>query len=422
MATSPRSWHREDDSLVHLAAFGGAPHLDSPWAPWPAFTQSEVEAVAGVLRSGRVNYWTGGFGREFEAEYSQSLGRKHALCVANGTLALELALRAFAIGPGDEVLVPCRTFIATASAVVAVGATPVLADVDSVHGLLDLSSAEELLTASTRAIIPVHLGGMPCDMTAMCEFARKHSLIVIEDCAQAHGARWLDGAVGSHGDAAAFSFCQDKIITTGGEGGMLLLDDQDAYERAWSYRDHGKSRVLVEQPSTGSARTVRYIHESLGSNWRLTEMQSVIGLLQLRRLPEIVETRTSNARVLARGLSGLPGVRVPAVPGGATPSYYRQYVTIVPRELAPGWNRDRILEACAAEGVPCFEGSCADIGREQAMVDYAGGDRPGATTLGANSLALLVHPGLTTSYMEQVVAAVGKVMRAAQHTPWPEAG
>lgn len=407
--------------LNHLAAFGGSPHVTEQPTHWPTFLNSEITAVSEVLVSGRVNYWTGEHGRRFENMYAESLGRSHALCVANGTLALELALRAFRIGPDDEVIVPCRTFLASASCVVAVGATPVLVDVDTEHGLIDLSHARSLITTKTRAVIAVHVGGMPCDMTAVVDFAREFNLFVVEDCAQAHGARWKDREVGSFGDAAAFSFCQDKIITTGGEGGMLVLDDAEAFDRAWSYRDHGTSRTLSEAPSDAPVRTFRYIHTSFGSNWRLTEMQSVLGIGQLLRLPESLVIRRANAKVITEGLAAVRGIRVPAVPEHAMPSYYRLYLQIDPHVLAPGWTRNRVLEACAAEGIPCFEGSCSDIGLEQAMTPYAGSERPAAKALGAKSIALLVHPGLSSSYVAAVAEAIAKVMQVAVVAPWPAA-
>jgi dTDP-4-amino-4,6-dideoxygalactose transaminase len=253
------------------------------FAPWPHHEPDELEAVTRVLASGRTNYWTGSEAREFEREYAAALGRRHAIALHNGTLALELALHAFGIGPDDEVITTARTFIASASAAVMRGATPVIADVDRDSGNLTAETAAACITPRTRAIIPVHLGGWPVDMPALMDLARQHGLVVIEDCAQAHGAS-IDGRpVGAFGDAAAFSFCQDKILTTGGEGGLLALDDEGAWRRSWAFKDHGKSYEAVYEREHPNG--FRWLHESFGTNWRMLEVQAAIGRLQLRKLP-----------------------------------------------------------------------------------------------------------------------------------------
>jgi len=400
-----------------LAIDGGSPVRTSPLPSWPAPGDLEVEAVERVLRSGRLNYWPGTEGRDLERDYAEQLGRSHAIAVANGTLALELALRAFGVGPGDEVVVPARTFIATASAAVAVGARPVVADIDPESGNMTADTVSAVLTERTRAIVPVHLGGWPVDMDSILELARARDLVVIEDCAQAHGATYRGrpaGALASH--AAAFSFCQDKIIAAG-EGGILVLDDEDAFTRAWEYKDHGKSlaKLATPDPEAGAA-TFRWLVDSFGTNWRLSETGAALVRAGLAQLPEWHAARTRNAHAIAKGLRGVPGLRIPLPHADSAHAFYRLYGLIELEELAEGWDRDRITAAIAAEGVPVQYGTCAEIYREAAMVDagYAPAQRlAGAAYAHERSVAFFVHPTLTPTDIADTIAATRKVMEAA---------
>lgn len=387
---------------------------EAPFPPWPVFAEDEVEAASSVLRSGRVNQWTGDEVRAFEAEYAAALGVPRAIALANGTLALELALVALGIDDGDEVITTSRTFIASASAVVMRGATPVIADIDPASQNITADTIAPCITPRTRAIIAVHLAGWPCDMPAIMALAAKHDLLVIEDCAQAHGATIGGRPVGSFGHAAAFSFCQDKIITTGGEGGLLVLQDEDAFRRAWAFKDHGKSYAACFECE--HAPGFRWLHESFGTNWRLTEFQAAIGRIQLRKLPEWTARRRANATVLIDGLSAIPGLDVPAPPADIGHAYYKFYAFIDPDRLAAGWSNQHVAAAVAAEGVPCQTGSCSEIYLEKAFVQQSLGPAqrlPNAMRLAATSLMLLVHPTLGEAHMRRAVKAVEKVMAAA---------
>lgn len=401
-----------------LTIDGGTPIRTDPFAPWPVFDDEVVQRVAEVLRSGRLTYWAGPHGRAFERAYAASLGRAHGVAVANGTLALELALRAFSVGPGDEVVVPARTFIATASAVVAVGATPVVADIELLSGCMTAATVEAVLSSRTRAVIPVHLGGRPVDMDPLLALAREHDLVVIEDCAQAHGATYKGrpvGATGSH--AAAFSFCQDKIISAG-EGGLFVCDDDDAYERAWSYKDHGKSLASLDAPPAPPAAGAcfSWLVERFGSNWRMPELSAVLAAAGLERLDEWVAQRSANMARLTRGLQDVPGLVLPQLPDGFSHAGYRFYAFVQPEVLRDGWTRDSIGAAILAEGVPCSYGSCAEIYRERAFIDagYAPAERlPGAARAHDTSLAFLLHPTLGEREMDDTAAAVRRVLEAA---------
>lgn len=385
--------------------------LNTVFAPWPSFTADEAEAVGRVLLSNRVNYWTGTEGREFEKEFAAYLGCKHAIALSNGTVALELALYALGIGPGDEVITTSRTFIASASCIVMRGATPVIADVDPVSQNITADTVRLLLTPRTKAIIAVHLAGWPCDMDPILVLAREHGLKVIEDCAQTHGAMYKGRPVGSLGDMAAFSFCQDKIMTTGGEGGMLTTNDNALWEKAWAFKDHGKSydAVYNRQHPPG----FRWLHESFGTNMRLTEMQSAIGRIQLQRLPEWVATRRRHASMLTEAFKTRQALRVTDPPADIFHSYYKYYAFVRPECLRQGWDRDRIMNAVVAEGIPCFSGSCSEIYLENAFTNASLGPTerlPVARMLGETSLMFLVHPTLNEQDMTDTCRAVGKVL------------
>ncbi|GBC96032.1 GDP-perosamine synthase [bacterium HR16] len=383
-------------------------------APWPHFEEDEIEAAVRVLRSGKVNYWTGEEGRLFEKEFAAFAGCEYAVAVANGSVALELALYALGIGEGDEVVVTSRTFVASASSVVLRGAKPVFADVDPNSQNITAETIRAVLTPRTKAIIAVHLAGWPCEMDEIVALARERGLWVIEDCAQAHGATYKGRPVGCLGHVAAWSFCQDKIITTGGEGGMLTTNDYALWEKAWSYKDHGKSYEAVyhRQHPPG----FRWLHESFGTNWRMTEMQSAIGRVALRKVPHWVAVRRRHAEILTERFLQTPGLRVTVPPDHIGHAYYRYYVFVRPEALKPDWSRDRIMVELNQQGIPCNVGSCSEVYLEKSF-ERAGLQPPQrlpvAKQLGETSLAFLVHPTLSEEDMQDIADAVAKVMHKA---------
>jgi dTDP-4-amino-4,6-dideoxygalactose transaminase len=396
-----------------LAITGGAPVRTDPFPSWPVLEEEEIEAATAVLRSGKLNYWTGNEGRAFEREFAAFTGCKYAIALANGTVALELALYCLGLGPGDEVVVPSRTFIASASCAVMRGAGPVVADVDRDSGNVTAETIEKVLTSRTRAIVAVHLAGWPCEMDSILELARKHGIAVIEDCAQAHGARYRGRPVGSLGDVAAFSFCQDKNMTTGGEGGMLVTNDAKMWELGWSFKDHGKSYEAVYERDHPPG--YRFLHESFGTNWRLTEVQSAIGRVLLRKLPAMVEKRRQNAASLSEQFAGIPALRVVGPSNDVRHSYYKYDVYIRPEYLREGWNRNRIQEAISAEGIPCMAGTCSEIYLEKAFPESMRPSYrlPVARELGETSLMFKVHPTLSERDLADTCTVVSKVMQLA---------
>ncbi|WP_201618886.1 DegT/DnrJ/EryC1/StrS family aminotransferase [Psychrobacter maritimus] len=392
--------------------------LNTPFSPWPSFTQEEADAVSQVLLSNKVNYWTGQECRQFEAEFAEWADSKYAIAMGNGTLALDVALQALDIGAGDEVIVTPRTFIASISSVVNAGATPVFADVDEATGNITPESIAAVLTAKTKAIVCVHLAGWPCDMDGIMALAEQHNLYVIEDCAQAHGARYKGRSVGSIGHIGAWSFCQDKVMTTGGEGGMVTTNDEQLWRKMWAYKDHGKSYAAVYE--TEHPPGYRWLHESFGTNWRMTEMQAVLGRIQLTRMPDWSAKRTANAQAIldacakweAKGY--LSGPRLEESPqfADSTHAYYKLYVYVQPDNLSEGWSRDRIIVEINELGVPCFSGSASEVYLERAF-DNTGlrpeSRLPVAKQLGETSLMFLVHPTLTEEEIKQTVQAIDSV-------------
>lgn len=364
---------------------------------WPHYAADEIEAVAEVLRSGRVNQWTGDTVFAFQEACTQTFGGGRGLALANGSVALELALKAFGIGPGDEVIVSPRSFVASASCVRLVGATPVFADVDRNSGNISVAAIESVLTERTRAVIPVHLAGWPADMRGIMSLAERHDIRVIEDCAQAHGAE-IDGAsVGSFGHAAAFSFCQDKIMSTGGEGGYTSFKDAQDWEWAWSFKDHGKSWKKVSSPPKQPG--FRWLHDSVGTNWRLTGPQAAIGLLQLQKLTHWRELRTKNASIWAAALADVPNLRVPMPSSDLTHAFYKFYAYV---DVPEGGEelRDAILRRATEAGLRLFSGSCSEIYLEDAFSDMARPDLPVARELGKTSLMMEVHPTLRPDLLQ----------------------
>lgn len=395
--------------------------LKTQFSPWPSFTQEEADAVSQVLLSNKVNYWTGTECRNFEKEFAAWAGTDYGVALANGTLALDVALQAMGIGEGDEVIVTPRSFIASVSTVVNAGAMPVFADVEADTGNLSARTIAPHITDKTKAIICVHLAGWPCDMDEIMALAKQHDLWVIEDCAQAHGAKYKGKPVGSIGHVGAWSFCQDKIMTTGGEGGMVTTNDKALWQKMWEYKDHGKNydSIYHKQHPPG----FRWLHDSFGTNWRMMEMQAVIGRIQLKKMAEWTKIRTQNAKILRDALTQFAGeqqfLRIPDIEfhqvmgGDSVHAYYKYYVYVRPENLPENINRDSILNALNEKKIPCFSGSCSEIYLEKAFDNHP--SRPNARLtvakqLGETSLMFLIHPTLTTNEMQTIATTTVDVL------------
>jgi dTDP-4-amino-4,6-dideoxygalactose transaminase len=402
--------------------------LNTSFSPWPSFTPEEADAVRRIVMSNNVNYWTGIEAREFEKEFAAWCGTAYAVALANGTLALDVALKALDVGPGDEVVVTPRSFIASISCVVNAGAVPVFADVELDSGNLSARTIAAVLSPRTKAVVCVHLAGWPCDMDPIMALATESGFAVIEDCAQAHGARYKGRPVGSIGQVGAWSFCQDKIMTTGGEGGMVTTNDERLWQAMWSFKDHGKSFEAVYERQ--HPQGFRWLHESFGTNWRMLEMQAVIGRIQIQRMRKWTAARARNAQVLVDalkpfagngGLVNLPRFVCASCPGhcgtsGCLHAQYKFYAYLRPENLATGWTRDRIIQEINNAGVPCYQGSCSEVYLEKAFDNT--GWRPDhrlpvAKELGETSLMWLVHPTLTDAEMQKTAQTITSVLTKA---------
>lgn len=389
--------------------------LNTAFEPWPSFTTEEADAVKNVLLSNKVNYWTGQECRIFEKEFAEFSDTKYAVALANGTVALDVALKALDIGAGDDVIVTSRTFLASASSIVTAGANPVFADVELDSQNISRRTIEAVLTPNTKAIICVHLAGWMCDMDPIMQLAAERGIYVIEDCAQAHGAKYKGKAAGSIGHIAAWSFCQDKIMTTGGEGGMVTTNDETLWKKMWSYKDHGKSydSIYNKQHPPG----FRWLHDSFGTNWRMMEMQAVIGRIQLTRMAEWTKKRTENAEKILKAFEGSPFFSVHTPSLDYVHAYYKCYVEVNLEALPDGWSRDRIMQEINSQEVPCFSGSCSEVYLEHAFDGTPW--RPerrleNAQKLGETSLMFLVHPTLSQESIEKTILAINAVNKALQ--------
>lgn len=399
--------------------------LNTKFSPWPSFTVEEADAVRDVVLSNKVNYWTGQACREFEKEFAAWCGAKHAVALMNGTVALDVAFQVLGVGEGDEVIVTSRTFLASVSSIVNAGAKPVFADVCADSQNITPASVKAVLTERTKAIVCVHLAGWPCDMDGMMALADEHGLYVIEDCAQAHGAKYKGKMVGSIGHIGAWSFCQDKIMTTGGEGGMVTTNDSELWSKMWSYKDHGKSWEAVYERAHPPG--FRWLHDSFGTNWRMMEMQAVIGRIQLTRMADWTAKRVANAQQIWAACREHACLRVPSFhcqgcdgscsePQACVHAAYKCYVFVKEDQLASGWNRDRIMSEINALGVPCYSGSCSEVYLEKAFdnTGFRPQERlPVAKVLGETALMFLVHPTLTTEELLKTCSVIHAVMSRA---------
>ena len=388
--------------------------INTKFSSWPSFTSEEADSVRDVLLSNKVNYWTGNECREFEKEFAVWSNSKYAIALGNGTLALDSAFKALDIGIGDEVIVTARTYIASVTSIVNAGAIPIFADVDLNSQNITPESIRSKITKKTKAIVCVHLAGWPCEMDGIMDLANEFNLYVIEDCSQAHGAMYKDKSVGSIGNIGCWSFCQDKIMTTGGEGGMVTTNDKSLWSKMWSYKDHGKSYEAVYERKHPEG--FRWVNESFGTNWRMTEMQGAIGRIQLKRMHDWHAKRSANANEIWNTSKQCKGLRVPNIPDYIKHAAYKCYVFVELKELKDGWGRDKIIKELNTLGVPCYSGACPEVYLEKAFDNT--GLRPkeklvNTKELGESSLMFLVHPTLTKNEIKQTCNAIISVMNLA---------
>tara|TARA_B100001113_G_scaffold327632_1_gene301309 strand:+ start:453 stop:1646 length:1194 start_codon:yes stop_codon:yes gene_type:complete len=394
--------------------------INNKFSPWPSFTNEEIESVKNVLSSNKVNYWTGDECRKFEKEFAAWSDSEYAVSLANGTLALDIAFRALDIGSDDEVIVTSRSYIASVTSIINANATPVFVDVDPISQNISPKNINAAITDKTKGIVCVHLAGWPCEMDEIMAIAHANDLFVVEDCAQAHGAKYRGVSVGSIGDIGCWSFCQDKIMSTGGEGGMVTTNNKSLWLKMWEYKDHGKSYEAVYQREHPEG--FRWLHETFGTNWRMTEMQGAIGRIQLNRMPEWTKLRNRNATILNKAFKQFTGetgiLRIPQMENerNCIHAYYKYYVFVNKDALKDKWDRDRIISEINLKGVPCIHGSCSEIYLEKAFdgTNFRPEKRlPVARELGETSIVFLVHPTLSEEEMSQMAEEAISVFKIA---------
>jgi len=417
-----------------LSIDGGPKAVTNKLAGWPQFDEKAIKAVEEVLRSGKVNYWTGPKGMEFEKKFADWQGSKYAISASSGTSALHIALSALGVGPGDEIIVPSYTFIASSFSVVQAGAIPRFADVNIDDHCISIESAAKLVNERTRGIMPVHLYGNVCEMDKVLAFAKEHKLFVIEDNAEAFGGVYKGQKTGTIGDIAACSFCQNKTFTTGGEGGMVTTDDEDLAWQARSIRDHGydvKQRLSLLELE----QKLPYIHNMVGWNYRMTEMQSAIGLAELERIDTWnLPNRKRNSHIIIDAIRDLPRV---------------MYTPIDTEERQNGWyvmafsldienmNCDisQFVAACTAEGAPCWKVFWPQCHTERAYkehnsfgksgfpfkskeytnpesVDYSKVEVPNAIWHQSHTFTCFAFPTYTEEDCKQIGNSLAKVIKA----------
>jgi dTDP-4-amino-4,6-dideoxygalactose transaminase len=397
--------------------------INTTFSPWPLYSDEEIAKVTDILRSNKVNYWTGSECRNFEKEFAEFTNTKHAIALSNGTVALDLALKAAEIGHGDEVLVTSRTFIASASSIVNSGAKPIFVDICPNSQNFRSTEILKKISPKTKAIICVHLAGWPCEMEKIMDIANKYNIYVIEDCAQAHGAKYRGAPLGSIGHIGCWSFCQDKIMTTAGEGGMVTTNSNKLWKKMWSFKDHGKSYAAVYKKSHPPG--FRWLHESFGTNWRMTEIQGAIGRIQLRKMPEWNKVRNKYQNTIWDTAKKYKSLRVPMFNLKDWDFYhpenvhgaYKCYIFVNQNALKPGWTRDRIIDEVNKMGVPCFSGSCSEVYLEKAFKNKNLEPKQRlqhAKELGETSLMFLIHPSLTKNEIKKTCNSLDDVIQRAE--------
>ena len=373
---------------------------------WPKYSSEEINAVVNVLTNGRGNYWSGNEGKLFEKEFSQWSGAKYSISVSNGTIALEAALKSLDIGLKDEVIVTSRTYVASASAISLIGATPVFVDVDLDSQNIDIESIKAAITKRTKAIICVHLAGWPCDMNALMEISEAHNIFVIEDCSQAHGAKYNNKSVGTFGHVGTWSFCHDKIMSTGGEGGMITTSSKNILKKILSYRDHGRDFDI----KLNNNNKFQWIRGSIGTNARLTEMQSAIGRIQLQSVDSWVETRRKNLDKIWNAVRNIKGFRVPVVPINVYHAAYKCYVFVQPKLLKPECDRDWIVEELNKRNVESFTGSCPEVYLEKAFPPTTARMK-NSKELGDTSIMFKVDQTVDDRDFDKIIETLHEVMK-----------
>lgn len=377
---------------------------------WPTYSSSEIKKVKEILNSGKVNYWTGDNCNNFENKFAKHFNKKFGISVATGSIALDLAIKSLNLKKNDQVLVTPRSYIASASCVISQNLMPIFVDIDLNSQNILYEDLKKKITRNTKAIILVHLAGYPCDMDKIVKICKKYKIKIIEDCSQAHGAKYNSKFVGSFGDIAIWSFCNDKIMSTGGEGGMLLTNNYQYYKKIFALKDCGKNIDKIKK-NTFKPK-FQWIHDSIGNNFRMTEMQAAIGIIQLRNLNKWVKKRNSFSLKINKVLSKFSYIRTTKIPSNIFHSFYRCYFFLNKKIIKNKFTREALIKTLKKYNIDCNVGSCPEIYLEGAFKKIKNVKRlKNAKILGETSVALFVNHNFNKIHETKYLNNLNKVLK-----------
>ena len=382
---------------------------------WPYYSQNEINRVSKILKSGKVNYWTGNECKNFEEVFKKKFKINYSIAVSNGTVALEAALKVLNLKKDDEVIVSCKSYQSSASAIVNIGAKPVFCDVNFNTQNIDVKYLEKKISRKTKAIICVHLGGWPCEMDKLVDIAKKNSLKIIEDCSQAHGAKFNKKYVGSFGDIAVWSFCNDKIISTGGEGGMIGIKKKKIWKKIWSYKEIGKNLDKVVKNKNKKNMGFAWVHDFFGSNLRMTEMQAAIGIIQLKKLDTTLRLRNKINKLIWKKLKQYKSIIIPDLSENLELAPYRCYVKLNFNYIKKKYNLKKIIKLLNKDQIICNEGSCSEMYLEKSFknIGFSPSKRlPNASKLTKISLAFFINPLIKKSELNKKINHISAVFNS----------
>ena len=377
------------------------------YSTWPSYPNILVNSISSLFKTGLVNYLIGNNGKSFEKEFSKKMGIKYSAAVSNGSIALEIALLSLGIKKNDEVIVTSRSYNSSASSILRVGAKPIFCDIDSNTFNICTKSLKSKITKKTKAILCVHLYGYPCEIFKIKKIIKNSQIKIIEDCSQAHGAKIKNKPVGCFGTIGIWSFCYDKIISTGGEGGMISTNSKTIYSKIWSLKEIGKdyNKFYKNRKSINFP----YIHDHVGTNARMTEVQSLIGRYQLKNLDSYIRIRNRNALILSSYLNDIKKINIPVIPKNITHAFYRYTITIQSELKNPSNIRNNIIRKIISKKIFCNVGGCPEIYNEKPFnLDLnASKNIKVANIIGKTSISFLVDNTISIKNMN----VIGKKIR-----------
>lgn len=377
---------------------------------WPSYSLKEANDVKQAIIKSNLNYWTGKETLKFEKKFSNFFGLKYALAISNASTGLDIAIKALNIQKNDEVIVSPKSYYSSVSCIIKNKAKPIFIDVNLNSHCFDENKIEEKITNKTKLILCVHLGGFPCNMKKIKKIAKKYNLFILEDCSQAHGAMIGNKFVGTFGDISVWSFCNDKIISTG-EGGVISSNKKKLFKKIWSLKENGRDYDAVY--SKKHKFGYKWIHNHLGYNYRMTEMQAILGLNQLNKLNKNISIRNYFYQQIIKNYENFEAVKFQKIPKSYTNSFYRLYAIVNLNFIKSEWDRDRLIKYLNKIGIDCNVGSCSELYKEKGIKKYFKNNHilPNAEILSKNSIAFNIHHKCSEKYIEFVWKSLNKTIK-----------